>query len=653
MRETLKSFFFLILNCCVYLRLMLNSIKILVLFFYLSHLGIGFGQSFTCDGSIFLLISSDTADVYRFNPATLNFSLFAQDLPPSNGLGFNPVDNYIYSLQGNNKLTRIDANGGFTSLGVIDGIEGDGLWAGDFTAQGEYVVTGSNSKIFRIDVSGPTPVVIGAEEKYYINGTGTGTPAFGDITFDVVTGICYGFDLKEKKLATIDPFTGAVNAFGEQQDDDLVAVGAMTSDLSGNLFGFIQDEIYLIDSETGEFEFLLNGQPNQGGIDACACPYYMELFNEVSDDEACAGDTLVYTFTLLNSSQNELQNLRFIDSLPTPLQLAEGPSNLFGGQLNFGNDTDSSFVEITNMTVPVGISTFQISAVVPTDLTQTMFVGNQAQIEGLPAGLPDKVFSDDQSTLFLDDATWSRISPSIDYEISIDNSGPVCFGDSIVFKASAAEPGVFNWFGPQSFFGPYAEVTFENLQPDEVGRYYLRFTNYLGCYKDTFTDVRNHPIPTPDFSGDSALCLAVRNELYPGNFASYKWQDGSVDDRLVINQYGTYSVEITDEHGCVGSGSITVEDGCSSQIYVPTVFSPNGDGVNDVFHAYGIHVKNFQMEIYDRWGGQVFESRHILSGWDGTLKRKAMPSGVYAYRIIATFLNGETIDERGSLTLIR
>ena len=176
---------------------------------------------------------------------------------------------------------------------------------------------------------GTAPMIIGEVDKYYINGTGTGNPNMGDIAFDPISGLCYFYDGHTRRLATLDPQTGEVNAFGEKYND-IDLVGALFFDARGGLYGFVFDEIYQIDKETGVFSYLLNGPPNIGSIDACACPYYMELFKTVSKEDACAGDTLVYTFYLLNSSRDELQGIRFIDILPDPLNFVNNPSIFLG-----------------------------------------------------------------------------------------------------------------------------------------------------------------------------------------------------------------------------------------------------------------------------------------------------------------------------------
>lgn len=98
-----------------------------------------------------------------------------------------------------------------------------------------------------------------------------------------------------------------------------------------------------------------------------------------------------------------------------------------------------------------------------------------------------------------------------------------------------------------------------------------------------------------------------------------------------------------------------------SRIYLPSAFSPNGDGMNDVFKPSAIFIYNqsaeslynYQMEIFDRWGNKQFESANLHEGWDGVANGRKAPAGVYLYKVKAVGLDGEIFDFKGTLHLIR
>ena len=91
------------------------------------------------------------------------------------------------------------------------------------------------------------------------------------------------------------------------------------------------------------------------------------------------------------------------------------------------------------------------------------------------------------------------------------------------------------------------------------------------------------------------------------------------------------------------------------KLYVPTAFTPNFDGYNDFFRAYGEDVSEFEMRIYNRWGELLYSSFDMTNGWDGTtrLTNKVAPGGVYVYKISARQRNGLKNEYEGTVVLLR
>jgi len=88
-------------------------------------------------------------------------------------------------------------------------------------------------------------------------------------------------------------------------------------------------------------------------------------------------------------------------------------------------------------------------------------------------------------------------------------------------------------------------------------------------------------------------------------------------------------------------------------ILIANVFSPNNNGTNDVLHVLGKGIDQMQFIIFDRWGEKVFETTDINTGWDGTYRGKPMNVGVFVYFIKGKFKNGDKIDKKGNITLLR
>lgn len=90
-------------------------------------------------------------------------------------------------------------------------------------------------------------------------------------------------------------------------------------------------------------------------------------------------------------------------------------------------------------------------------------------------------------------------------------------------------------------------------------------------------------------------------------------------------------------------------------IFLPTAFTPNNDGTNDVFIGNASKVTEFNMTIYNQWGNLVFESFDINNGWDGMFlgQSSPCPAGTYSYKISSKFTSGSTFEKLGSVLLIR
>ena len=121
-----------------------------------------------------------------------------------------------------------------------------------------------------------------------------------------------------------------------------------------------------------------------------------------------------------------------------------------------------------------------------------------------------------------------------------------------------------------------------------------------------------------------------------------------------------YTLTVHTADGCSSSAEILVEVISELVCYIPNVFSPNGDGQNDFFTVFGSQQTEeiLQLQIFDRWGNEVFGAQQLPTGleqvgWDGTLRGKKAPAGVYVYSALIRFKNGRTQRYTGDITLLR
>jgi gliding motility-associated-like protein len=159
--------------------------------------------------------------------------------------------------------------------------------------------------------------------------------------------------------------------------------------------------------------------------------------------------------------------------------------------------------------------------------------------------------------------------------------------------------------------------------------------------------------PVNFLGSDTSTCTGNPILLYAGSYSSYLWDDGSDSSYRVVNVSGIYFAEVVTAAGCEGSDSIYVEEKCLDDIVFPNAFTPNDDGLNDVFFASGLGVKSFDMVVMDRWGEKIFESDSIDEGWDGTYSSHFVHDGIYVC-VVKYSMDGVNFrTKKGMVALIR
>jgi len=152
--------------------------------------------------------------------------------------------------------------------------------------------------------------------------------------------------------------------------------------------------------------------------------------------------------------------------------------------------------------------------------------------------------------------------------------------------------------------------------------------------------------------GDGEITATVSGGTAPYNIL---WSTGDTATYLTKLSEGNYIVTVSDAANCTVSDSVVIEKAtCPSYVYLPTAFSPNGDGVNDFFRGKASpDLKSFAVHVYNRWGEMIFESVDITEGWDGVYKGIAQPISTYVWYAEYSFTNGEKHSQAGNVTLVR
>jgi gliding motility-associated-like protein len=166
------------------------------------------------------------------------------------------------------------------------------------------------------------------------------------------------------------------------------------------------------------------------------------------------------------------------------------------------------------------------------------------------------------------------------------------------------------------------------------------FTTDATCGKKTLHD-------TIYFDGP------VQLEVKQG-YDHYLWNTGDSSNSILVTNEGWYKVTIENAVICSTTDSVLMLY-CDLSLRMPNAFTPNNDGLNDLFRPVTQFEKitSFRMDIFDRWGRNIFETQNIIQGWNGTIEGKPAPAGVYMYTISFKNPSGVTKILKGTFTLVR
>jgi gliding motility-associated-like protein len=184
----------------------------------------------------------------------------------------------------------------------------------------------------------------------------------------------------------------------------------------------------------------------------------------------------------------------------------------------------------------------------------------------------------------------------------------------------------------------------------QPGTYTVTLTEFYNG--QTFVDSMSlvvHDNPTVEL-GDTVMLYtgSVINLTATDSMQFYLWSTGGTIQTISVETQGDYWVEVTDWNCCSSEDTVYVK---VFEYFVPNAFTPNGDGLNDVFRAVGLYQDiDFKMVIYNRWGQQIFESNSLDNGWNGEIKGKMAEADTYVWIIFVDFL-GEDIITNGDVVL--
>lgn len=266
----------------------------------------------------------------------------------------------------------------------------------------------------------------------------------------------------------------------------------------------------------------------------------------------------------------------------------------------------------------------------------------------LPVSFPGvyTVLAYNQDCWGTDTITVSLI-PSLQVDLGPDTV--LCEGESLVLN-NDNQQGTTLWSTGD---------TLPEITVSEPGTYSLTLINICEAVMDEI-QIGSEIAPEISMADSFWLCPGERVELNaPGTgniiqwFIRYTNGDELLSDQqqIILRTPGTYRLEISNSCG-IASHDFTIQKEPREEVFIPNVFTPNGDLIQDEFRPLTDHPERYSLFIHDRWGKQVFESTNPSNGWDGKWQGKPVSEGVYYY-ILTGGCRGEPVKQVGSVTLLR
>ncbi|MFI5221050.1 MAG: gliding motility-associated C-terminal domain-containing protein [Bacteroidia bacterium] len=326
-----------------------------------------------------------------------------------------------------------------------------------------------------------------------------------------------------------------------------------------------------------------------------------------------------YSVTVSDGICNNSDSANVTTFFGQPLQLPHDTSFCSGGMctLNPGNNNYSKFLWNTGAnTNSIVVNTAGIYSVIGSDSSgcTTFDTVRVTSFNATPLGLVKDTF--------------------------------FCIGSKLILDAKDSVYNSYKW---------NTGDTTSKITIIQAGKYSIVASNGI-CTTTDSINVKVNLLPQLYLPKDTNACFENLTKIYlnAGKFNKYLWYpSGETTQIISINEPDLYYVIVTDTNNCKNIDSTNVHDVCANQLYVPNAFTPNGDGINDVFEVRGTNPEIFELKIYSRTAGEIYSSTDFFNSWDGTYKNVSCINGVYFWKIKYKYKNDDMKTVSGTVTLIR
>ncbi|NUO03374.1 MAG: gliding motility-associated C-terminal domain-containing protein, partial [Saprospiraceae bacterium] len=481
-----------------------------------------------------------------------------------------------------------------------------------------------------------------------------------DIAFDPFFGTLFGYDSQNRHLVNLTT-SGVVTSVGFQTLSGIASMGSLFFDHHGNLFAYgstggAETTLYLLDKRNGAIVAQKNPGPPGNFTDGCSCPFRLSFEKTVSPALVLPCGEVTYTYSILNTAGSAYTQVDLIDTLPsgfviTALDGVPAISQILSG-------VGSNVLHIHDLHVLLGTNKITVRARVG-DVPPGIY-GSQAVFGPFPEAFPSPFLSNDPTEPGNNDPTLVTVAER--EAVLSDTTLVLCEGAALILEAAVAAD-TYLWSDGS---------TGNTLEVEVPGLYWVEASTACAAYRDTLEVLEQEEPLVVDLGADISIRLGDQFvPQYTTNATGTLQFSWSASGSTALNCPGcahpasepfentVYRLRLTDGNGCEAVDSILVTVIPNLEVYTANAFSPNADGVNDVFYIQGkVAAPVLYLRIFDRWGALVFECRDGLvndpgCGWNGKFKGKPMPEGVYVFVAEMALPGGFSQQLSGSVSLLR
>ncbi|MBK8703006.1 MAG: gliding motility-associated C-terminal domain-containing protein [Saprospiraceae bacterium] len=575
------------------------------------------GQPFPCDRNKYIAVTPAVGQTTQlrswtldpatgqpvFNPAVVELNVVV------NALGYSVIDGHLYGLDPlNGNLYRINSAGNVTDLGVPNGLDLQyEYYAGEIGPNGQniYVIgrtrdTKVDRVMYSIGLLGPT------YHAGYVSVVCDWASSIGDVAFNPLFGILVGFDNNTRRL--VDVSTGGNVTSTMLGGNSQLNMGSLFYDEQGRLFGYgstggPETQLYQINTHNGQVS-VVGSWVSGRFTDGCSCPYQITFDKKVLPAATLPCTEVTYRYEILNTAGIAYGQAELRDTLPSGFEIISisGLSSLSIIESGVG----SHILHIRKVQTLLDLNVIEV--VVRVGL-QTGTYASQATLGPFPYALGGTLLSDDPGQPGGPQPTPLRIIGAAD--LIADTLLFLCQGSSRNIEANPTATS-YQWNSGE---------TTDHIGISSPGVYTLTAIGPCGEYVDSI-EIKSVLEPLwvdlgPDRAVSSGDETVLQGNTNAGTDLLFEWNAqgdtlmscSDCPHPLVAPTSTTiYSLVVTDENGCVASDTLKIDLLPALRIYAPNAFSPNSDGINDVFYLQGKGGRSIdRLRIFDRWGNVVFD----------------------------------------------